>query len=58
MCKVDNRGKHTKHFKINEENKQIIRNHITMFPSFESYYCRSHSERKYLNPDLSMSKMY
>ena len=29
-----------------------------MFPSFESHYSRSHSEKKYLNPDLSISKMY
>lgn len=58
MCKVDNRGKHNNHMKIDEKDKQIIRNHINMFPSFESHYSRSHTEKKYLNPDLSISKMY
>jgi len=58
MCKIDNRGKHSNHIKTDEKDKQIIRNHINMFPSFESHYSRSHSEKKYLNPDLSISKMY
>lgn len=29
-----------------------------MFPSFESHYSRSHTEKKYLNPDLSITNMY
>lgn len=53
MCKVDNRGKHNNHMKIDEKDKQIIHNHINMFPSFEIHYSRSHTEKKYLNPDLS-----
>jgi len=58
MCKVDNRGKHGNHKKINENDKEMIRNHIKMFPSVESHYSRAHSEKTYLNPDLSISQMY
>lgn len=29
-----------------------------MFPSVESHYSRAHSEKTYLNPDLSISQMY
>lgn len=58
MCKIDNRGKHSNHIQTDEKDKQIIRNHINMFPSFESHYSRSHSEKKYLNLDLSISKLY
>lgn len=28
MCKVDNRSKHNNHMKIDEKDKQVIRNHI------------------------------
>lgn len=58
MCKVDNRGKHGNHKKINENDKEMIRNHIKMFPAVESHYSRAHSEKTYLNPDLSISQMY
>lgn len=58
MCQVNNRGKHGNHKKINENDKEIIRNHIKMFPSVESHYSRAHSEKTYLNPDLSISQMY
>lgn len=58
MCKIDYRGKHINHFETDEKDKQIIRNHINMFPSFKSQYSRSHTEKKYLNPDLSISNIY
>lgn len=54
ICKLVNRGKHHNHIKIYEKDKQIIS--FIMFPFFESHYSRSHSDRKYLNPDLSTSK--
>lgn len=58
MCKVNNRGKHGNHKEINENDREIIRTHIKLFPSVESHYSRAHSEKTYLNPDLFISQMY
>lgn len=58
ICPDDARGKHTNHPKISEEEKNIIRRHIEMFPSFESHYSREQTAKKYLASDLSISKMY
>ena len=48
------RGKPT----VPEETKQNIRNHINLFPRVASHYCRANSQRKYLDPSLSISKMF
>lgn len=44
--------------KIKEENRQLIRDHINMFPRTPSHYCRSSSSKEYLERTLSLSKMY
>lgn len=53
----DRRGKHTKK-KISLEAKNIIRDHIKSFPKMPSHYCRSKTKREYLEPNLSINKMY
>lgn len=59
VCLSDGRGHHLNHIKAPDEDKDIIRNHIKMFPVNNSHYSRNHTYRKYfLNPDLSISKMY
>jgi len=35
-----------------------IRSHTVKFPTVPSHYCRKNSNREYLSPDLSLSKMY
>lgn len=59
VCLTDGRGHHLNHIKAPDEDKDIIRNHIKMFPVNNSHYSRNDTSRKYfLNPDLSVSKMY
>lgn len=58
MCAEDLRGKHGNQLKVSQEARKIILDHIQMFPAIESHYSRSHTARKYLSPDLSISKMY
>ncbi|CAC5356571.1 unnamed protein product [Mytilus coruscus] len=53
----DKKGQHIK-YKIPEAALCIIRDHINSFPRVESHYCRANSSRKYLEPTLSLSKMY
>jgi len=46
---------------VNKSSDEIIANinsHIEKFPTVESHYCRSTSKRQYLDPNLSISKMY
>ncbi|KAG5864778.1 hypothetical protein JTB14_016705 [Gonioctena quinquepunctata] len=58
ICAEDRRGKHSNHPKVPNKDREEIRRHIKMFPSYESHYSRSHTKKQYLSPDLSISKMY
>ncbi|ESO92470.1 hypothetical protein LOTGIDRAFT_175701 [Lottia gigantea] len=55
----DKRGAHSCKNIINTEpQKEIIRNHIKSFPTIPSHYCRANSKRQYLEPGLTVQKMY
>lgn len=54
----DLRGKHEPKNKTSSSDMQFIINHINSYPAFESHYSRSKSQKKYLHPDLNISKMY
>lgn len=58
ICASDGRGKHQNHQCISEVNRDVIREHIRKFPAYESHYSRSHTAKKYLAPDQSISRMY
>lgn len=51
------RGSNTEK-RIKNEHRQIIRDHINMFPRIPSHYCRSTSAKEYLERTLTLSKMY
>ncbi|KAK3776185.1 hypothetical protein RRG08_063728 [Elysia crispata] len=51
-------GKHGKQKRIGEASLQGVRDHINSFPLVESHYCRARTERKYLDPFLSVASMY
>ena len=51
------RGKHTPKNKLPDEDLEYAREFIMLFPQYESYYTRSHSEKKYLKLDLNLSLM-
>ena len=36
----------------------MVRNHIKLFPVIESYYCRSKSNKQYLDGSVTLTKMY
>ncbi|KAK6174152.1 hypothetical protein SNE40_017481 [Patella caerulea] len=44
--------------KIDADRIQQIRDHINSFPTIELHYCRQHTKAKYLDSNLSISKMY
>ena len=54
----DGRGKHGKHLKVTEEQKADVMQHIKSFPAMESHYCRAKTNKKYLQSDLNIEKMY
>ncbi|XP_031328822.1 uncharacterized protein LOC116159878 [Photinus pyralis] len=58
ICPLDGRGKHSKHKKIADEQKDTIRNHINRFPAYRSHYSRERTSKKYLSSDLSIAEMY
>ena len=53
----DKRGKHKK-CQIPDTEIDIIKERINSFPRIPSHYCRKSSKTEYLEPQLSMSKMY
>lgn len=54
----DRRGSSTPKNKLSDSQIAFIKSHIQSFPAYESHYCRSHSSKKYLSSDLSISKMH
>ncbi|KAF2903599.1 hypothetical protein ILUMI_02586, partial [Ignelater luminosus] len=55
--KKSRQGKHVKH-KISEADRQNGKNHINSFPRISSHYCRSTSDREYLESGLNVTKMH
>lgn len=56
---IDQRGKHHNRPKgILHESRNLIVDHIKKFPRQESHYSRGKTQKEYLSPDLSLSKMY
>lgn len=54
----DKRGKKPPINKTSQEIIDNVKKHIESFPSMESHYCRKNSQRKYLDSQLSIRKMY
>lgn len=54
----DQRGLDPPKIKLQPDQIEQVKNHINQFPAYESHYCRQTTSKKYLNPDLSISKMY
>jgi hypothetical protein len=55
---TDKRGKHTPANKTSDETLDSIRQHIMSFPIMDSHYKRKDTNRKCLQHDLSITKMY
>lgn len=54
----DLHGKHPPKHKLSDVALQRVKTHIESFPRIESHYCRKRTRRRFLNPELSISKMY
>ena len=53
------RGRHySRPKKITGLNNLEVQQHIESFATIESHYCRKHTNKKYLPPNLSLTKMY
>ena len=58
ILKADGRGKHNKHHRVTEEQREEVIAHIFSFPVVDSYYCRAKTNKKYLEAGLTIEKMY
>lgn len=54
----DKRGQSIPKNKTSDELVAAVKRHIESFPTMESHYCRQSSKRQYLDPSLSIAKMY
>ena len=56
---LDRRGKHDNHSTIDNEVKDLIREHIKSLPSRQSHYSRKDNpQRIYLSPELSIARLH
>jgi len=56
---LDGRGKHNNHPAVDDNLKDMIREHIKSVPSRQSHYSRKdNSKRVYLSPDLSIARLH
>lgn len=44
--------------KLSDAAKQSIQQHIALFPTMPSHYCRKNNTKEYLAEDLNLSEMY
>ena len=58
ILKQDGRGKHGNHRKVTYEQKNEVISHINSFPVMEAHYCQAKTNRKYLEAELNVEKMY
>lgn len=58
FAETDQRGKKEPPNKTDLTVMQRVKNHIESFPTVASHYCRKTTERQYLDPNLSIRKMY
>ncbi|WAR18439.1 hypothetical protein MAR_000277 [Mya arenaria] len=59
FCQDDKRGRHTNRpNRISPAKVNMVRLHIESFPTMESHYCRKDTNKDYLGPELSVSKLY
>ena len=54
----DLRGKHPPKNKSTDEQIKYVQEHIESFPMVESHYCRKDTNKKYLDSELNLKKMY
>ncbi|KAJ8930294.1 hypothetical protein NQ314_016913 [Rhamnusium bicolor] len=54
----DFRGKHGKHFKIDEKVKNGVRDHIKSISRVPSHYCRSGASREYIEGGKSLADIH
>ncbi|KAK7094532.1 hypothetical protein V1264_006082 [Littorina saxatilis] len=54
----ERRGRSRPHNKNSEEAIEGVRRHIESFPAVESHYTRKDTQRKYLEPGLTVKKMH
>jgi len=50
-------GKHRKH-KLADTHRKAVIDHINSFPRVQSHYCRSRTQKEYLDDGLSIARMY
>ena len=50
-------GKHVKK-RLPEESKQVVRDHINLFPRIEAHYSRKKTHKEYMEGSLNIGRMY
>ncbi|XP_072395046.1 uncharacterized protein [Diabrotica undecimpunctata] len=60
-CRVlenDKRGRHGNHYKISENVKNNVRNHINSIPRIESHYCRANISKEFIDGSKTITDLH
>ncbi|KAJ8963754.1 hypothetical protein NQ314_005405 [Rhamnusium bicolor] len=58
IVEVDKRGKHNNHYKVDQQIKNEIREHIKSIPRIDSHYCRSHTSKEYIEGSKTLADLH
>ncbi|CAG9825650.1 unnamed protein product [Phaedon cochleariae] len=58
ITQEDGRGKGTPHNKIPDEVLNLVKEHVSSLPSYESHYCRKQTENKFLSSYYTLTRIY
>lgn len=56
--KEDERGRHGKQIRLDEEIKKSVRHHINSIPKIESHYLRANTSRLFVEGVLTIAEMH
>lgn len=54
----DLRGKHRNHYKLDDELKESVRQHIQSIPRIPSHYCRANTTKDFIEGGLTVAELH
>ncbi|KAJ8937236.1 hypothetical protein NQ314_011991 [Rhamnusium bicolor] len=58
IVEADKWGKHNNHYKVDQQIKNEIREHIKSIPRIDSHYCRSHTSKEYIEGCKTLADLH
>lgn len=57
ILKQDQRGKHGKHYRVTQKERETVKDHINSIPRIESHYLRAQTTREFIDGGLTIREL-